>query len=155
MYIIWIFLWKTQTHCRVDDVWHCWSLLGQSDGRAFAVLELMQRQNYIFLGENCKCYCSTLGRPAASAQPHCNTVIIWGDYGRRMGCGMPLIALLCGLWINYIEQTIVICQLHSILYEYINILVINILIEEKYGRIPIYVEYTWTSADYVWLYFIY
>ena len=24
----------------------------------------------------------------ASAQPHCNTVIIWGDYGRRMGCGM-------------------------------------------------------------------
>ena len=85
---IWMFIWKTQTHCRVDDVWHCWSLLGQSDGRAFADLELMQRQNHIFLGENCKCYCSTLGRPAASAQPHCNTVIIWGDYGRRMGCGM-------------------------------------------------------------------
>ena len=51
-------------------------------------LQSMQRQNNIFLGENCKCYCSTLGRPAASAQPHCNTVIIWGDYGRRMGCGM-------------------------------------------------------------------
>ena len=85
---IWMFIWKTQTHCRVDDVWHCWSLLGQSDGRAFAVLELMQRQNYIFLGENCKCFCLTLGWPVASAQPHCNTVIIWGDYGRRMGCGM-------------------------------------------------------------------
>ena len=50
---IWIFIWKTQTHRRVDDVWHCWSLLGQSDGRAFADLELMQRQNHIFLGENC------------------------------------------------------------------------------------------------------